>query len=508
MTSIITPVPLRLSCLGWPAVAQRLAILGPLFFCGLAARCPAAPDRPNIVFILADDLGINDLNCYGRKDHSTPNVDKLAAQGMRFATAYAQPTCSPSRAALLTGKDAARLHLTDWLPGRPDCPSQMLLQAKITQQLPLAETTLAEEFKKAGYITACIGKWHLGGRGFMPEDQGFDVVHAGRASTVPSDTEGGKGEFDLTRQAEDFLVKNKDRPFFLFLSHYSPHIPYAAKKATLAKNAAAFDPLYAAVIESLDDTVGRLLRTLESLNLDRRTIVVFTSDNGGLKGPEMPYVRITHNTPYRAGKGFVYEGGLRVPLIIRWPDRIASGKVIDGPVSNTDWMPTLLALAGLPPPQGIDGQSFAKVLLGQGDVIPRPLFWHIPHYTNQGGLPGGAVRDGVWKYIETYDTGRSELYNLADDPGEVMDLSSSEPKRTALLREKLAGWRQAVGAQINVTNPGFEPALYSRLYRQFDPSRYDPLAADLTQRAKAEEWMKLMDAVMPKPQSKQRDAKP
>ena len=267
---------------------------------------------PNIVFILADDLGINDLGCYGRSEHHTPNLDRLAADGMRLTSAYcALPICSASRAAIMSGKNPARLHLTTFLPGRPDCPSQQLLHPVIRQQLPLEETTLAEHLKAAGYATACIGKWHLGGAGFGPREQGFDVYHPGQAVTTPSDTEGGKGEYDLTAQAEKFIEASRDRPFFLYLAHNSPHIPYSAKEKLVAENHGAFEPAYAAVIESLDDTVGQLLRRLDALGLAANTIVIFTSDNGGLHVPELSHERITHNAPYRAGKGFLHEGGLR-----------------------------------------------------------------------------------------------------------------------------------------------------------------------------------------------------
>ena len=222
-------------------------------------RVPTQP--PNIIFILADDLGINDLGCYGRTEHHTPHLDRLAAEGTRLTAAYcALPICSASRAAIMSGKNPARLHLTTFLPGRPDCPSQKLLHPVICQQLPLEELTLAEHLKAAGYATACIGKWHLGGAGFGPREQGFDVYYAGQAVTTPSDVEGGKGEYDLTAHAEQFLEANRGRPFFLYLAHNSPHIPYSAKEKLVAQNRGAFEPVYAAVIESLDDTVGQLLR--------------------------------------------------------------------------------------------------------------------------------------------------------------------------------------------------------------------------------------------------------
>jgi len=287
---------------------------------------------PNIVFILADDLGVNDLGCYGRKDHRTPNLDRLAGQGMRFTSAYcAQPICSPSRAAILTGKTPARLHLTTFLPGRADAPSQKLLHPKINQQLPLEEKTLAEYLEAAGYATALIGKWHLGGNDYPPTNQGFGLYDPGRANTTPSDSEGGKGEFDLTRKAEQFIEQNRDKPFFLFLAHNSPHINYSARTELIEKNKSAFEPTYAALIETLDQAVGQLLAKIDALGLTENTIVIFTSDNGGLHVPEANHQKITHNRPFRAGKGFLYEGGLRIPLLVRWPGHIPAKSATDTP---------------------------------------------------------------------------------------------------------------------------------------------------------------------------------
>ena len=217
----------------------------------------SGPARPNILFILCDDLGINDLHCYGRQDHHTPNLDRLAQQGMRFTSAYcAQPICSPSRAAILTGKTPARLHLTTYLPGRPNAASQKVLHPEIEMQVPLEEKMICNYLKEAGYATAAIGKWHVGGRGFGPLEHGFDIYHPGKANTTPSATEGGKGEYDLTATAEKFIEEHRDRPFFVYLAHNSPHIPYDAQPRRIDHNAQAFEPVYAGVIETLDDTVG------------------------------------------------------------------------------------------------------------------------------------------------------------------------------------------------------------------------------------------------------------
>jgi arylsulfatase A-like enzyme len=456
-------------------------------------------DPPNVVLINADDLGVNDLRCYGRKDHRTPHLDKLASEGMRFSCAYcAQPICSPSRAALLTGKAPARLHLTTYLPGRPDTKAQKLLHPKMRQELPLEEVTLAEALRKAGYATACVGKWHLGGKGFGPADQGFDFVFAGRANTTPSDTEGGKGEYELTAQAEKFLAEHRDKPFFLYLAHNNPHIPLAARDDLIRRNKGAFNPLYAAVIETLDDSVGRLLATIDRLGLRDRTIVLFVADNGGLHVPEGRDDPPTHNTPFRAGKGFLYEGGLRVPLIVRWPGRVKAGSVTDTPIVNTDLTPTLLDLAGVESPRGLDGVSLARLLRGEGEPAARALYWHFPHYTNQGSRPAGAVREGDWKLVEPYDDGRPELYNLAKDPGETKDLSAGEAARVEALKKKLAAWRKEVGAQGNERNADFDEALYRKLYVETDVSRLAPAstAAEMTPRLAA--WRKGMNEVVPR----------
>jgi arylsulfatase A len=462
---------------------------------GCASRLSAAP--PNVVFILADDLGINDLHCYGRKDHNTPNLDKLAADGARFTAAYAAcPVCSPTRAALMTGKSPARLHLTTFLPGRPDCPPQKLLHPTINQHLPLEEKTLAEYLKAAGYATGCFGKWHLGGKGFLPTDQGFDVDYPGKATTAPSATEGGKGEYDLTAKAIEFVAKNRGRPFFCYLAHNSPHIPYAAKPDLVKKNAGAFEPTYAAVIESLDETVGLLLKTLGELKLAESTIVVFTSDNGGLHVPEGPQQKVTHNTPYRAGKGYLYEGGLRVPLIVRWPGQVTAGRTIDTPVITTDWLPTLLELTGGKAPAGLDGVSLAGLLTGTGKPADRPLYWHLPHYTNQGSRPSGAIRVGNLKLIEHYEDHSAELFDLSQDPAETSNRAERLPLETLTLRAQLDRWRVAVKAQENTPNPKFDADLHRKLYIDVDPSKYDPAKATKAEFERMQQWRKDMDAAV------------
>jgi len=454
---------------------------------------------PNILFILCDDLGVNDLHCYGREDHQTPNLDGLAQGGTRFTSAYcAQPICSPSRAAILTGKAPARLHLTSFLPGRPDAVSQKVLHPEIQMQVPLTEKMLPRYFKEAGYACAAIGKWHVGEKGFGPLDHGFDVYHPGQANTKPSATEGGKGEYDLTTFAERFMETNRNRPFLIYLAHNAPHIPYNAQPGRIENNAKAFEPVYAGMIQTIDDTVGRLMEQLDALKLAENTIVVFTSDNGGLHVPEGGHPRITHNSPYRAGKGFVYEGGMRIPLIVRWPGHIPAGAVLDVPVINTDWIPTLLELAGRPVPSGLDGASMAAVLTGRGPAPRRSLFWHFPHYTNQGSRPSGAMRDENWMLVEFYDDDSAELYDLAADVRETRNLAASQPERVAKMRAALAVWRNSVGAQGNRPNPDFDPAKFRELYIDVDPSRFDPPKAGPAEWQRIQAWRKGMNTVRSK----------
>jgi arylsulfatase A-like enzyme len=454
--------------------------------------------KPNIVFILCDDLGVNDLHCYGRADHVTPHIDRLARDGMRFTSAYAsQAICSASRAGLLTGLNPARLHLTTYLPGRPDAASQRVLHPEIMMHVPLSVKTLPLYFKEAGYTTGLIGKWHIG-ENPGPSEHGFDFVYhpSEGKNTTPSDYEGGKAEYELTRETIKFIDANKDRPFVAYLGHYTPHIPYAAKQHLIDKNADAFEPVYAAVIETLDDTVGLLMKRLDELGLSENTIVVFTSDNGGLHVPEGGHVRVTHNTPFRAGKGHTYEGGQRVPLIVRWPGHVPAGRVVDTPVNNIDWIPTLLEMVGAPVPAGLDGISFAEGLAG-GEFPERPIFWHFPHYTNQGGRPSGAVRDGKWMLVEYYDDYKAELYDLSVDEGEKHDLADLEPGRMAALKVALSEWRIANSAQHNSPNPDCDEEKFRELYVTIDSSNFDPLTASEAEWARMQDWRQEMNRMAP-----------
>lgn len=452
--------------------------------------------KPNILFILCDDLGINDLHCYGRQDHNTPHLDALAEQGTRFTSFYAsQAICSPSRAGLLSGMNPARLHLTTYIPGRPDTPAQRVLHPEICMQISTDVKCLPKYFKEEGYTTGFIGKWHVG-QSPGPADHGFDHVYYpgdGR-NTMPSETEGGKAEYELTRETLRFMEDNKDRPFLAYLGHYTPHITYTAKQHLVDKNAGAFEPVYAALIETLDDTVGLIMKKLGELGLAENTVLVFTSDNGGLHVPEGDHDRVTHNTPFRAGKGYTYEGGQRVPTIVRWPKRIPANRVVDTPLNNIDWLPTLLELSGASTLPEVDGTSFAKGLLG-GEFTERPLFWHFPHYTNQGGRPSGAMRDGEWLLIEKYDEERLELYNLGSDIGEKDDVSSLYPGRVRDMRAALQAWRQQNQVQENRPNPDCDEALFQDLYVDTDPSRFDPLTASNAEWVRMQNWSRKLTTV-------------
>jgi len=470
-----------------PAV---LAAAVPLLLTVLASGA----ERPNVVFILADDLGWADLGCYGSTFYETPNLDRLARQGMRFTDAYAAcNVCSPTRASLLTGKYPARLRLTDWLNGRPDRPDQKLNRPPFQKFLPLEEFTWAEALQAAGYQTAFIGKWHLGASSnYWPEHQGFDLNLGGCGRghppsyfspyDIPNLPDGPKGEYlneRLTDEALKFLDRARGKPFLLYFAHYAVHTPlqarpevikkYQTKAAHLARSGPEFlpdhgrlvrqiqnHPVYGAMMESLDDSVGRVLNKLAALGLETNTIVIFTSDNGGLATAEGTP---TSNLPLRAGKGWDYEGGLREPLIVRWPGVIRPGSVSHGQVISPDFYPTLLELLGLPlrPQQHPDGESFVPLLKG-GALPERPLFWHYPHYSNQGGAPNGAVRLGDFKLIEWYEDMNVELYNLKDDPGEHHDLARENPAKATELTKLLHDWRQAVNAQMPTPNPNYQPA--------------------------------------------------
>jgi len=457
-----------------PAImtAAIVAFALPILLAG-ELKCEAPAGRPNIVFILVDDMGWADPTCYGNRDYETPNVDRLARDGMRFTDAYAAcPVCSPTRASILSGKYPATLNLTDWLPGMHPT-DRKLIGPEFIRQLPLTEFTVAEALRRAGYATGSVGKWHLGGEGFLPEDQGFDVNIAGTAAGSPAggyylpnkmnlpSAEPGEYLTDrLSIEACQFIRANKHRPFFLYLAHHSVHTPiqgrpdlvekYRAKFAAAAvnKNAVNKNAAYAAMMQSADESVGRVLDTLDEAGIAQQTIVFFMSDNGGLSG-------VTSNAPLREGKGHVYEGGIREPMIVRWPGVVRRGTTCSVPVSSVDFYPTILAMAGVDPDpkQALDGESIVPLLKQTGRMQRDAIFWHYPHYSPQRGVPAGAVRRGDYKLIELYEDGRLELYNLAQDIGEQNNLAEKMPQKTAELHRLLVEWREAVAARMPQKNP-------------------------------------------------------
>ena len=448
---------------------------------------PAGPSvrKPNFVIILVDDMGWADIGLNGSRFYQTPHIDQLAARGMQFKQAYAAaPVCSPTRAALLTGQYPARLQITDWLPGRPDQPSQKLKRAFLKKELPLEETTLAEVLKSNGYRTAHIGKWHLGEEDHGPLQQGFDVNIGGDESgspasyfypyaneanpawRIPGLTGGRPNEYltdRLTTEAEGFMEQNRHQPFLLYLAHYAVHIPMKAKEelikkyAGLAKpGAAQHNAIYAAMIQSVDESVGRMIKKLQQLQLDNNTVLIFTSDNGGLSVEEGPHTPATSNAPLRAGKGYLYEGGLRVPLLMCIPGR-KGGLISNEPVSSVDMYPTILGLAGIR--QGtekkVDGKSLLPLWNGH-TLQPRNLYWHYPHYSNQGGKPGWAIRQGDYKLIRFFEEGKIELYNVQTDPGEQKNLAEKLPQKAVALQRALVVWGKKTGAQFMRPNPEYK----------------------------------------------------
>ena len=469
-----------------------------LFLGALLSLVPATAQEtpPNFVILFADDLGINDLGCFGRKDQNTPNLDKLAAEGARFTQAYAAASvCSPSRAALMTGQSPARLKITTFLTGRSDRASHRVLAAPINLHLPNGVQTIAQLLKPKGYVSAAVGKWHLGGKGHQPTDHGFDEYFAGRANAGAESPQGGKGELGQADFAVKFIQKNKANPFLLYLAFDNPHIPLAAPAKAIEANAKSFHPTYAALIESLDVAVGRVMKALEDQGLAKNTFVVFASDNGGVHISELKESPATYNAPSRAGKGFLYEGGIRTPLIIRYPARLAPA-VISEPVVLGDLCPTICALAKVPAPASLDFQDISPLLFDSkppADAKPRALFWHQPHYMNQGGKPAGVAREGDWKLIEQYEDGSLELYNLAKDPSETTDLAAAEPNRVAALRGKLEAWRRSVGAEKLKANPNFSRTLWEDCFIKTDVSQLKALPTSEAMRPLLADWRKAMN---------------
>ncbi|MDQ1470622.1 MAG: arylsulfatase [Bryobacterales bacterium] len=446
---------------------------------------PAVPVRqPNFVFILIDDLGWRDVGFNGSSFYETPNIDALAARGMKFTNAYAAaPVCSATRASIITGKYPARLAITNSPSGKHRLAYSKMLPPESQQYLPLEETTLAEELRAAGYTSAAIGKWHLGGPRYYPEKQGFDVNVGGTYAGSPRSqffpqwngeppihaAQGAYLADTLTDAAEDFIGKNSKRAFFLYLAHYGVHIPLEGKPGIVGRyerktDARHSDPQhnagYAAMVQSIDESVGRLVRRVEGEGLSEHTVFVFTSDNGGLVSAEYKGQAATSNAPLKAGKGFLNEGGIWVPMCIVCPGVTKSGSVCEAPVISTDIYPTVARMAGVRRFIGAprDGVDLLPAL--RGGVAPKrdALFWHYPHYSDQGGRPGAAIRMGEWKLIRWYEDDRVELYNLAGDTGELKNLAAAEPARATELQAALEAWLQSTNSIMPVPNPDYDAA--------------------------------------------------
>jgi arylsulfatase A-like enzyme len=469
-----------------------------------------APDQPlNVVLFVVDDLGWRDAGVLGSQFYDTPAIDALAAAGVRFSRFYsASPVCSPTRASLMTGRHPARLGITNWIGGEQ---AGALLQADYRRQLPLEEVTLGEAFASAGYATGYVGKWHLGADDeFLPAEQGFAWMRAVNRAGQPgsyfppyrnpdwpiTDVPGLEEDPPeayltdrLTDEAIGFLEANRERPFLLVLSHYAVHTPLQSREddaASYRERAGAMEPhaggptegesgrsttrvrqdhaVYAGMIAAVDRSLARLVSALDSLDVGDRTAIVFVSDNGGLStlagdgGARAP----TANRPLRAGKGWLYEGGIRIPLIIRWPPREAGRSAASSDVAamTTDLFPTLLSMAGIPlaSDRPLDGIDLTPAMTGgPGGVHERDLFWHFPHYHGSGNRPGGAVLSGDYKLVEWFEDGDQELYDLAVDPGERVDLADSLRAETRQLAARLASWRDSVGARMPRSNPEWKP---------------------------------------------------
>ena len=457
---------------------RALAVAAAALACPRRGGAAGAPNgKTNFVFILVDDLGWTDLGCYGNRFNETPNIDRLAREGMRFTGAYAAcPVCSPTRASIVAGQYPARVGILDFIPGHWRPFEKLTVPINRTQYLPAETVTFAEVLKRAGYVCGAFGKWHLGGRGRMPVDHGFDEMavcsgggHFGNALTSGSGRRRlDKGKYlaeALTDRSLKFLEAHKGGPFCLYLMHYAVHIPLQAERELIAKYqkkpkppAGVNNPTYAAMVEHVDRGVGRVLKKLDELKLAGNTVVIFFSDNGGLRrhyrkiGPI-----VTTNAPLRDEKGTLYEGGIREPLIVRWPGAVAPGSTCGVPVTSVDFYPTMLQIAGAKgdPKHVLDGQSIVPLLKQSGAFKRDAIYWHYPMYHHS--TPAGAIRRGDWKLIEFFEDGRLELYNLADDIGEKNNLAAKMPEKARALRRKLTAWRKSVGAAMPVKNPKYDP---------------------------------------------------
>ncbi len=469
-------------------LSSRARIFLSLVLCCIFSSVALASKPLNVVFFLIDDLGWNDVGASGSDYYKTPNIDQLARDGMRFTNGYAAcNVCSPTRASIMTGKYPARVMLTQWLPsGRWDAKQHKLREGRYLSNLPLEEVTIAEALREAGYTNAFMGKWHLGPLPYyFPEHQGFDVNVAGRDYGAPGSywypyegswlipttpgirifkdnpLPGQEGDYlvdKLAEKGEAFVREQADKPFFLMMSHYAVHSPLQGKPDKVARYEAIpederqGEPHYAAMVESVDDSVGRIMKAVQDIGAADNTLVIFTSDNGGMW-------RATDNAPLRANKGSNYEGGLRVPFIIKWPGVAKAGSVSDEPVISPDFYPTILSALGLPakPDQHKDGADLTPILKGEGGIEREAIFWHYPHYNRHPeNFPSSIARQGDWKLIEKLDTGELELYDLSSDVGESVNLAKKEKARARRLLAMLESWREAVGADPMRPNPNYE----------------------------------------------------
>jgi arylsulfatase A-like enzyme len=443
------------------------------------AAFAADAQHPNIVFILADDLGYTDVSCFGSKYYETPNIDRLAANGMRFTNGYTcGPNCQPSRAALMSGQYGPRTGIyTVGGIDRFEWEMRPLRPVDNVTSLPLDKITIADTLKKAGYATGMFGKWHLGtDDAHFPSKRGFDEAIESSGlhfdfKTKP-ETDYPKGEYladFLTDHAVDFIERHKDQPFFLYLPHFGVHAPHQAKKDLIAHFKAKEpvgnhkNPTYAAMIASVDESVGRIVETLDKLGLTENTLVIFTSDNGGVGGYEAAGLSrngVTDNAPLKGGKGMLYEGGIRVPYVFSWKGKVAPGVTNETPIMNIDFYPTFVELSHTTAPENypLDGASLMPMLTGAKQSLDRAaLEWHFPGYLGFGQdewrtTPAAAIRMGDWKLIEFFEDGRLELYNLKDDIGEKHNLASENPNKVKELHEKMLAWRTKIGAKMPTKN--------------------------------------------------------
>lgn len=500
----------------------------------LLIGCQKQPlEKPNVLFILADDLGYHDLSVTGSNYYETPNIDGIAKRGVQFTQGYAAcQVCSPSRAAIVTGKSPARLQITDWIGAatgeewRKQNRYDKVLPAEYIHQLPQSEITIAEAFAENGYQTFFAGKWHLGDEGSHPEDHGFQINIGGTDKgspmggyfdpydnpKLPNRQPGENLSMRLAKETVEFIKNNGEKPFLAYLSFYAVHGPiqtteekwkkYRDKAETQGIAESGFEmervlpirrtqdnPVYAGLVEQMDDAVGLVIEALREAGLDKNTIVVFTSDNGGVASGD---AFSTSNLPLRGGKGYQWEGGIREPYFIHVPWMADAPKTVQTPVTGTDFYPTLLELAGLPtkPNQHLDGVSIVPLLTGKS-INKRSLYWHYPHYGNQGGEPSSIIRDGDWKLIHYYEDGRDELYNLAQSIDETENLVTQNPEKAKELRTKLDSWLKETNAALPAQDPEFDEVKRAA-YRQniidkrlpeLEQQRLDFLKKDFTPNA-------------------------